>query len=338
MTKSQCFPASAQEIGRAVSFLRGGHPIAFPTETVYGLGAPIFHEAAISQIFTLKRRPADNPLIAHVASLSQVEQIAQEIPPLFYRLADHFWPGPLTIVLKKQQCVPHLVSGGQSSIAVRMPSHSFARGLIEALGEPIVAPSANISGRPSPTSCADILEDFEGAIIAVFDGGPSPIGIESTVISLLQTPPILLRPGHIQRSELEEFLSLSLALPTQDTPLLSPGMKYRHYAPRAPVYLFRQQEAFHQFIQKERCHVIQEPTHHSLYRSLRDADRGQARSIALYCNAQVLADEALMNRLARIGSFPNSRVIATDQNQSPYQSIDCPTQNLQPHLHESKLV
>lgn len=307
MSPTRRFVASAATIPQAVALLRSGEPIAFPTETVYGLGAPLFDEKTIQKIFTLKKRPSDNPLIAHVSSLQEVETLAEEIPPLFYRLAERFWPGPLTLILKKRESVPHLVSAGHPSIALRMPQHPFAQGLIAALNEPLVAPSANLSGRPSPTSVEDVLEDFEGAITAVFDGGASPIGIESTVISLLQTPPLLLRPGHIQRHEIEAFLSLALALPRAEEPALSPGMKYRHYAPKAAVYLFRNERALHAFLQTTPAYLISHPTQQSLYRSLREADRQRAPAIALYCNAYTIQDEAIMNRLARIGSFSYDR-------------------------------
>ena len=213
------------QIEEAVSLLRMGKIIAFPTETVYGLGASIFQPNAISEIFKVKGRPQDNPLIAHVSNLEQVELIAQEIPPTFYDLADRFFPGPLTVVLKKRECVPPIVSAGLQSIALRMPSHRIARKLIESLGEPIVAPSANISGTPSSTRCEHVVEDFKGKIAGVIDGGPAVYGIESTVISLIDDIPVLLRPGAVSLEQLEEVIGKPLLTPSAldlSTPL-SPG-------------------------------------------------------------------------------------------------------------------
>ena len=204
---------SPDQLQRAADLLKAGHLVAFPTETVYGLGAPIFSPEAIQSIFKVKGRPADNPLIAHVSSVEQVSRIALEIPEAFYRLAEVFFPGPLTVVLKRRPDVPSIVSAGLETIAVRMPSHPIALKLISLVDEPLVAPSANLSGMPSSTQAEHVLDDFDGKIAAVVDGGKTEIGIESTVINLLGETPILLRPGSISKEALEKVLGYPIFLP-----------------------------------------------------------------------------------------------------------------------------
>ncbi len=185
------------QLTEALSFFRVGEPIIFPTETVYGLGAPLCNEHAVAKIFSIKGRSLKNPLIAHVLSIAQVEEIAEQIPPLFYQLAERFWPGPLTIVLRKKSCVPSIVSGGTGSIGVRVTPHPVARHLIEAAGQPLVATSANLSGQPSPTSKQQVIDQLGDHVVAFLDGPPAPCGIASTVISLLGDTPELLRSGAI---------------------------------------------------------------------------------------------------------------------------------------------
>lgn len=229
----------ASELERAATLIQAGQLVAFPTETVYGLGASVFDRQAILSIFQVKGRPSDNPLIVHVHSVEQVAQVACAIPPLFYRLAEAFWPGPLTCVLKRHPQIPSLVSAGLESVAVRMPSHKIALELIRLVQAPLVAPSANLSGKPSPTALKHVLEDFDGNIAAVIEGGESEFGIESTVISLLDEKPVLLRSGSITKAQLEEKLGYSIAVASsvQSGPVLSPGMKYRHYAPQSPIVI-----------------------------------------------------------------------------------------------------
>ena len=194
---------SESQLAEALSFFHAGEPIIFPTETVYGLGAPLFNEKAIAKIFSIKGRSFQNPLIAHVVSIAQVEEIAEQIPPLFYQLAERFWPGPLTIVLRKTSCVSSLGSGGTDSIGVRVTPHPVARHLIEAAGQPLVATSANLSGQPSPTSRQQVIDQLGNRVVAFLDGPPAPCGVVSTVISLLETPPLLIRSGALS---LEEFM------------------------------------------------------------------------------------------------------------------------------------
>jgi L-threonylcarbamoyladenylate synthase len=275
----------------AIACLKRGDPVVFPTETVYGLGAPLFNEAAVRRIFAIKGRPLDNPLIAHIACLEEAGSLSDGLNADFYALAEAFWPGPLTMVVKRRIEVPALVSAGQPTIAIRMPSHPVARQLIKAVGEPLVAPSANLSGRPSPTRLQDVLEDLNGKVAFVIDGGESEVGIESTVISLFHPVPTLLRPGKITREMLEEVLGRPVALPCASGPIVSPGMKYRHYAPKAPVRLVYQLEDLRgPFIS---------PTPKTLYAQLREADRMGAAQIEIYCDEAVRRDAALMNRLLR---------------------------------------
>lgn len=290
------------QLDRAVSLLKMGEPVGLPTETVYGLAAPIFHKEGVKKIFFLKGRPADNPLIAHVSSLNMVEQIADSSVPHFRFLVDRFWPGPLTLVLPKKEVVSSIVSGGHSTIAVRMPANQIALQLIEAVGEPLVAPSANVSGRPSPTCFEHVLEDFSGRLAAVIDGGVCLLGIESTVLSLIHPLPLLLRPGSITREELEAALGVEIALPNKETPIHSPGMKYRHYAPKASVRVVSSQmDIGGSFV------LSREPTQHihrplsakTFYKYLREADQAGIDAIWVLLDPISASDDALMNRLLR---------------------------------------
>jgi len=279
------------DLTAAVKALKRGSPVVFPTETVYGLGAPVFHADGVRKIFEIKGRPSDNPLIAHISSLEMAGQLSSHLKEDFYRLAAAFWPGPLAIVVQRRPEVPALVSAGLPTVAIRMPSHAVARRLIEEVGEPLVAPSANISGRPSPTTLSDSLEDLDGLVEFAIDGGPCSIGIESTVISLFHETPTLLRLGKITKEMLEEVLKRPISPPPVKGPAFSPGMKYRHYAPKAPIRLIYEQK------QLKSPFIL--PTAKTLYAELRKADRAGLSEIQLYCAPAVLADTALMNRILR---------------------------------------
>jgi L-threonylcarbamoyladenylate synthase len=228
----------------AAEILQEGGRVAFPTETVYGLGASALDPDAVRGIFRAKRRPPDNPLIVHVADLEQAGELTKNIPPAAARLAEHFWPGPLTLILPKKETVPAIITAGLPSVAVRVPAHFLALKLLRTAGLPLAAPSANLSGRPSPTTAEHVLEDLAGRIEAVLDGGPCPIGVESTVVSFLFSPPALLRPGGVTLERLEEVLGAKIqdpgsgryAMDANEAPP-APGMKYRHYAPQAPLFL-----------------------------------------------------------------------------------------------------
>lgn len=229
--------AGQAAIARAADLIRAGQLVGFPTETVYGLGADALQAEAVARIFAAKDRPADNPLIAHVASLEMAQRLA-DFTPLAARLAEQYWPGPLTLVLPRRAIAPDIVSAGLPTVALRFPSHAVARALIEAAATPIAAPSANLSGRPSPTIAAHVYEDLAGKIPLILDGGPVEIGLESTVVDARGRHPVLLRPGRISAEELAEFTGDCLfpVAGSAERPA-APGMKYRHYAPAGLVYL-----------------------------------------------------------------------------------------------------
>ena len=224
-------------IARAAEVIRAGGLVAFPTETVYGLGANGLNGEACSRIFAAKRRPANDPLILHLASADQLLDITSSVPELAQRLAEAFWPGPLTLVLPRGRRVPGVVTAGGDTVAARVPAHPVARALIAAAQTPIAAPSANLFGRPSPTTAADVLEDLQGRIDLVLDGGPTLIGIESTVLSLVGPQPVLLRPGGLPLERIEALMGPVLlpgeASVEEGQRAPAPGMLLKHYSPRA---------------------------------------------------------------------------------------------------------
>lgn len=228
-----------EKIARAALVIKEGGLVAFPTETVYGLGADAFNPAAIEKIFLAKGRPRDNPLIVHIADLSTLKKLARSFPRQARALTEKFWPGPLTLVLKKRAQVPLEVSAGLPTVAIRMPANPIARSLIRAAGTPLVAPSANLSGRPSPTRARHVREDLGGLIDLIIDGGSTPIGMESTVVDFTGRYPKILRPGAVTAAQIEAIIGpLIPAGEMEDTfKPKSPGMKYRHYAPRARMIL-----------------------------------------------------------------------------------------------------
>ncbi len=227
----------------AAEILKAGGTVGIPTETVYGLAASAFSDEAVAKIFAAKGRPQDNPLIVHISDVKMLFTIAKEIPDVVFRLAEKFWPGPLTLVLKKGDKVCESVSAGLQTVAVRMPSNETARDLIDISGLPLAAPSANLSGSPSPTKATHVVSDLKGKIDAVLMGEDCTVGVESTVISLVTSPPRLLRPGAVTVEQLKEFLPDLVIDPAVLNELekgqaaASPGMKYKHYAPKKQVFL-----------------------------------------------------------------------------------------------------
>jgi len=220
----------------AARFVKEGGVVAFPTETVYGLGANVFDEAAVRKIFEAKQRPADNPLIAHVGHADQIGLLADEIPPTASSFIARFFPGPLTIVMRKRPEVPDAATSGLDTIGVRMPGEEITRRFLQECGTPVVAPSANISGRPSPTTWQAVLEDLDGRIDCVLQGDPARFGLESTVVDCAVDPPVVLRPGAVSLEELREVVPETIAPGDigNDAPK-SPGMKHKHYSPGAKV-------------------------------------------------------------------------------------------------------
>jgi L-threonylcarbamoyladenylate synthase len=224
------------EIDEAVALLRAGGLVAFPTETVYGLGADALNSTAVRKIFAAKGRPHDHPLIVHVADAAQLSVWAREVPPAAQRLARAYWPGPLTIILKRAASVPDVVTGGQDTIALRVPSHPVAQALLRAFGGGIAAPSANRFGRVSATSAEHVRREFGDTVQCVLDGGACEVGIESTIVDLSGAQPALLRPGQVSAEQLEQTLGVALVAPDSASPR-APGTLAKHYAPQTPVML-----------------------------------------------------------------------------------------------------
>ncbi len=229
------------DIQQAAELLRRGGLVGIPTETVYGLGANGLNPEAVAHIFQAKGRPQDNPLILHIPSADWLERYCQNIPDTAYLLADKFWPGPMTMILERRAMVPDVVTAGLDTVGMRCPAHPVCRAIIQAADVPVAAPSGNTSGRPSPTTAQHMLEDMDGKIDAIVDGGPCAVGVESTIIDLTCTPPRLLRPGGITLEQLRAVLgavdvdpAVTRLMGVGEQPR-APGMKYRHYAPKAPV-------------------------------------------------------------------------------------------------------
>lgn len=227
----------ADIIDQAAGTLRRGGLVAFPTETVYGLGADVLNADAVKKVFEVKGRPSDNPLIVHVAGTRQLDDVVDEIPENGKTLAETFWPGPLTLVLKRTILVSDLVTAGLDTVAVRMPDHPVALALIRAFGEGIVGPSANLSGRPSPTTAQHVDDDLRGRIELILDSGPTTIGLESTVVDVTVDPPVILRLGGLTRERIEEAIGKVQTDTSGDRRERSPGTRHRHYTPRAKVVL-----------------------------------------------------------------------------------------------------
>jgi L-threonylcarbamoyladenylate synthase len=236
--------ASSIDMGKiayAADVIKSGGLVAFPTETVYGLGANALDQEAVKKIFKAKGRPADNPLIVHIADKSEVNKLVTGMPPDALHLIEAFWPGPLTLVMEKSEIVPCIITAGLDSVAVRMPSHPVAMALISKSGVPVAAPSANTSGKPSPTIPEHVIEDMSGKVNVIIEAGNANVGLESTVLDLTVFPPVILRPGGITPPQLLEVLKEVNIDPglfsnnNKDMPPKSPGVKYRHYSPRADV-------------------------------------------------------------------------------------------------------
>lgn len=321
-------------IEKAAKMLRNGELVIMPTETVYGLAANALDTKAVADIFTAKGRPQDNPLIVHVGSADWLPKYALEIPDEAKKLIDKFWPGPLTIILKKSSLIPDIVSAGLDTAAFRCPSHPVAHALIEAAGVPIAAPSANISGKPSPTLLKYCMEDMDGKVSAVVDGGPCGVGVESTVITLCGGVPRVLRPGGVTPKELESVLGKVEIDPAvvnkidNGQKVASPGMKYKHYAPKAHVMIVKASlEKMADFVNKKAgegvatlCFEGEEKyfstpcvTYGSrdddlsqaqrLFDALREVDEIGAKTVYASCPRMEGVGLAVYNRLIRAAAF-----------------------------------
>jgi len=247
---------SYPQITQSAELLKANQVVAFPTETVYGLGANAKNDEAVKKVFEAKGRPSDNPLIVHIASDDQLSGIVEEIPEQARKLMAEFWPGPLTLIMKRKPGqLSNLVTAGLDTVAVRMPDHQVALGLIRASDLPIAAPSANTSGKPSPTSAKHVEDDLMGRIAGIVDGGNTGVGVESTVLDCTVEVPVILRPGGVTLEQLEAVIGevrQDVALKNQETAPKAPGMKYTHYAPKAPLFLVKGNQAFLQKLVDEK--------------------------------------------------------------------------------------
>lgn len=256
--------SDSQSLAEVGAILRGGGIVGIPTETVYGLAANAFDGEAVAKIFKAKGRPQDNPLIVHISDISQLDSVVSSVPESAYKLAEKFWPGPLSIIMPKSERIPDEVSCGLETVAVRMPSHPAARDIISAAGVPLAAPSANLSGSPSPTTARHVIDDMWGRADAIVDGGACEVGVESTVVTLVGDKPRLLRPGGISLEQLEGVLgevevdSAVLAELEPGQKAASPGMKYKHYSPKARVIIIKGSfENYQRFVRgKKNCAAL----------------------------------------------------------------------------------
>ena len=319
-----------EALAEAKRLIADGSVVAIPTETVYGLAADAFDEAAVKRIFEAKGRPADNPLIVHISDISQLPPLVTDIPEKVKIMSEKYWPGPLTMIMKKSSLVPDVTSGGLDTVAVRMPKSEYARAIIDACGVPLAAPSANLSGSPSPTDAQCVFNDMNGRIPLIIDGGECEIGVESTVISFVGETPALLRTGGITVEMIESTvgkISISDAVLNQlkdGETAASPGMKYKHYAPKAQITIVKGSfEKFYNYVKNLDCFVLcfeGEEGHfknavtygkaddskseaHRLFSALRELDEKGAKTVYARCPEISGLGLAVYNRLIRSAGF-----------------------------------
>ena len=335
--KTRVLPADEAGVAEAAQLLRQGQLVALPTETVYGIAADARNGEAGKKIFEAKGRPQDNPLIVHICKFEELVSFAKEVPAQAEKLADAFWPGPLTMIVWKNEKVPYETTGGMETVAIRMPKHPVALKIIEESGCLIAAPSANTSGKPSPTEASHVMLDLDGKIPMILDGGPVGIGIESTIIDLTEDTPMILRPGYITKEMLEEVLGeevkIDLGIIASDslTKPKAPGMKYKHYAPKADLAIVEGPteeviNAINQFVKEDQANGLQagiiatvetfsrypcgtvkcigsreaeETIAHNLYEVLREFDQCQVSKIYSEAFYTPKMGQAIMNRLLK---------------------------------------
>ena len=333
MFETKILSANENSVKEAVRLLKSGEVVGIPTETVYGLGANALDENAVRKIFTAKGRPADNPLIVHISDLEMINPLVKEIPELAYKCAEEFWPGPLTMIMPKSDIIPAVTSGGLDSVGIRMPSHKTARAIINKCGFPIAAPSANLSGSPSPTTAGHVFNDMNGRIPAIVDGGSSAVGVESTVISFEKDAIRILRPGFVSAEDLKEITSNVIidkgvvAQLENGAIARSPGMKYKHYAPKADITIIDGSlDAFRSYVNKNKCNGLicmtfsdsdcdglgvrtlsygetDEMQAHLLFDTLRELDNIGAKKVFARCPRKDGVGLAVYNRLLRAAAF-----------------------------------
>lgn len=342
--KTEILPSDAEGIRRAAEAIRRGEVVGMPTETVYGLAANALNPEAVQKIFAAKGRPADNPLIVHIADMNGLNQIAREIPAAAEQLMQAYWPGPMTLILPRKACVPDIVTAGLDTVGIRMPSSAPARALIAASGCPIAAPSANTSGKPSPTTAMHVYHDMNGKIPIIVDGGPCQVGLESTVIDVTGERPVILRPGGITAEMIEsvthcvEIDKHVLSPLSEGETVKSPGMKYKHYAPEARITIFEgEAERVHERIcsaydeamrQGERAAILafdehafgnrrvfslgsavhQDQAASKLFGVLRELDEQKLTAVFSEAASVEGIGLAVMNRLGRAAGFHIERV------------------------------
>lgn len=333
--KTQVLPVTKESIALAAKLLQQGDLVALPTETVYGIAADARNGEAVHKIFEAKGRPQDNPLIVHICGMEMLHGIVSEVPERARKLAEAFWPGPLTMVMPRGPEVSEVTCAGLDTVGVRMPSHPVVQAVIRESGVAFAAPSANLSGKPSPTNAQDTLADMDGRLPLILDGGESMVGVESTVVSVTGEHPVLLRPGYITKEQMEAVLGEEVQVSPAILEKLkegevarSPGMKYKHYAPKAQVTILRGSfDAFCRYVAEHaeegvwalcfdgeaqklpvpaieygRNHDGVTQAHH-LFTALRDLDRHGARIVYARCPEQDGVSMAVYNRLIRAAAF-----------------------------------
>lgn len=333
--KTQVLPVTQESIALAAELLKKGELVALPTETVYGIAADARNGEAVHKIFEAKGRPQDNPLIVHIFGMDMLNGIVSEVPERAKKLAAAFWPGPLTMVMPRGAEVSEVTCAGLDTVGVRMPSHPVVQAVIRASGVAFAAPSANLSGKPSPTNAQDTLADMDGRLPLILDGGESTVGVESTVVSVVGEHPMLLRPGYITKEQMEAVLGEEVLVSPAILEKLkdgevarSPGMKYKHYAPKAQVTILRGSfEAYRAYITQHQAagvwalcfdgegamlpvpaieygknHDGVTQAHH-LFTALRDLDRHGAQVVYARCPEQDGVSMAVYNRLIRAAAF-----------------------------------
>ncbi|MGN0601790.1 MAG: L-threonylcarbamoyladenylate synthase [Oscillospiraceae bacterium] len=331
--KTEILDNSSHSTEIAARLLKDGKVVGIPTETVYGLAANAFDENAVAEIFKAKGRPSDNPLIVHISSMDMLSGLVSSIPDNAKKCAEKFWPGPLTMIMPKSDKIPMITSGGLQTVGIRMPSHKIARRIIEACGFPLAAPSANLSGSPSPTTAKHVFNDMNGRIPCIIDGGFSAVGVESTVISFEGDSIRLLRPGFISVEDLKEVTENViidngvLHMLKADATVASPGMKYKHYSPKADITIIDSDlTEYRQFISEHKekdlwCMTFNdseingidvpcisygstsEQQAHLLFEVLREFDRVGAKKVYARCPVKTGVGLAVYNRLLRAAGF-----------------------------------
>lgn len=305
-----------EELLEAAKVLREGGLVAFPTETVYGLGANALDEEAAKKIYAAKGRPSDNPLIAHIADFKDIEPLVKEIPEAGRKLMEAYWPGPLTMIFRKSDIVPYGTTGGLDTVAIRMPSDKTANRLIALAGVPVAAPSANTSGRPSPTTADHVWEDMNGKIEMIIDGGPVGIGVESTIVDVTEEVPVVLRPGAITMEMLKGLLGEVKIDPAIVGPMRAdlhpkaPGMKYRHYAPKADMTLVELSDRTREELSHKNS---------SAYKAVMHRIADCAKDINIGAEDYLLAFE--VNKLAKEAAEKGLKVgvICTEETKAEYE-------------------